>query len=404
MLHNVGLIFPVQMCTTDAAAEILESSGIAWPNAGMWYQPSRPTYHPASPVKLDTPSEDIDLHAHSPRHRTDSIAGIEERLGYKIPMQTTMYGSTQVPASVHQTSMSPIQPDDRAPTWNSIMPMPDPFVESGRRFGQGHSAERSTVSDLSMPDYSHSITPASSRNTTSDLPTQTRSATTVQYRGTPFDDFIPMFNSRNDGVSGLVAPANSRVNSATNTPQVPSRPSAAAEARAASYGYERSRAISITTKDPPPKARETSDVSMRSQFSDQPAGMKDAAEGKHPPKPASEVKGRKEGRASELDVLNHVAKKASRNSIRTSGGGKENATTTVTTTIVLSDGKRKRAGTGSGLRMTSKDEEALLGSSPTRKLSKMQSVQGILESPTSESDHSDFGNPRAPLELLDHVN
>lgn len=390
---------------TKAAAEILESSGIAWPNAGMWYQPSRPTYHPASPAKLDMASEDVDLHAHSPRHRTDSMAGIEERLGYKMPMQTSVYGSTPVPAQVQPTSISGIQPESCAPAWNSIIPMPDPFVESGRRSGQGHFAERSTASDLSMPDYSHSITPASSRNATNGLATQTRSATTVQHRGSLFDDFIPIFSSRNDGVSGLVAPANSRVNSAANTPQVPSRPSAAAEARAASYGHERSRAISITTKDPPPKARETSDVSMHSQFSDQPAGMKDAAEGKHSHKPTSEVKGRKEGRASELDVLqDHVAKKASRSSIRTSGGGKENATTMVATTIVLSDGKRKRVGTGSGLRMTSKDEEALLGSSPTRKLSKMQAVQGILESPTTDSDHSDFGTPRAPLELLDNFN
>ncbi|MCJ1245849.1 hypothetical protein MMC30_003053 [Trapelia coarctata] len=385
-----------------APQQILESSGIAWPNAGMWYQPSRPTYHPASPAKRDTPTEDVDLHAHSPRHRTDSMGGIDERLGYKMPMQSSMYGSTQMPANAQGTSISATQPDGRTPVWGSVMPMPDPFVESGRRFGRGHYGERSNESDLSMPDYSHSITPASSRNATDDFPTQIRSATTIQYRGAAFDDLIPIFSSRNDGMSGVVAPANTRVSSAANTPQIQSRPSAAAEARAASYTHERSRAISITTKDALPKARETSDISMKSQFSEQSSGLKDGAEMKQPHKPASEVKGRKEGRASELDVQNQVVKKASRSSIRTSGGGKENATTMVTTTIVLSDGKRKRASTGAGMRMTSKDEEAL-GSSPTRKVSKIQSVQGILESSASDSEQSDSANPRVPLMSLNNL-
>jgi len=402
MLHSVGVPSAAQKCTTKAATEILESSGIAWPNTGMWYQPSRPTYHPASPVKRDTPTEDVDLHAHSPRRRTDSMSGIEERLGYKMPMQSSMYGSTQMPADAQGTSRSGIQPDGCTPAWSSTMPMQDPFVESGQRFGRGHYGERSAESDLSMPDYSSSITPASSRNATNDFPTQIRSATTVQHRAAAFDELIPIFASRNDGMSGVVAPANTRVSSAANTPQIHSRPSAAAEARAASYTNERSRAVSITTKDAPPKARETSDISMKSHFSEQSSGLKDGSDAKQPHKPANEVKGRKEGRASELDVQNQVVKKASRSSIRTSGGGKENAMSTVTTTIVLSDGKRKRASTGAGLRITSKDEEAL-GSSPTRKMSKIQAVQGILESSASDSEQSDTPNPRAPLSSLGNL-
>ena len=402
MPHKVSLSSAAQKYITKVAAEILESSGIAWPNAGMWYQPSRPTYHPASPAKRDTPTEDMDLHAHSPRRRSDSMAGIDERLGYKMPMQPGLYGSTQMLANAQGTSISCIHPDGRTPAWSSTMPMPDPFVESGRRYGRSHYGERSNESDQSMPDYSQSITSASSRNPTNDFPTQVRSVTTAQHRGAVFEDLIPIFSSRNDGMSGVAAPANTRVSSAANTPQIHSRPSAAAEARVASYTHERSRAISITTKDAPPKTRETSDISMKSQFSEKSIGLKDGAELKQPHKPASEVKGRKEGRASELNVQNQVAKKASRSSIRTSGGNKENTTTTVTTTIVLSDGKRKRASTGAGLRMTAKDEEAL-GSSPTRKVSKVQAIQGTLESSASDSEQSNTPNRRAPLMSLDNL-
>lgn len=369
----------------------------------MWYQPSRPTYHPASPAKRETSSEDVDLHAHSPRHRTDSMAGIDERLAYKMPIQPGIYRSTQMPTTVQRSSISGNQPDGHGPEWNSVMPMADPFVESGRRYGQGHYGARTSESDQSMPDYSRSITPASSRNATNDLLTQIRSATAVQHKDGTFDDLIPIFHSRNDSPSGLVAPANTRVSSAATTPLIHSRPSAAAEARAASYTHERARAISISTKDAYPKTREPSDVSMKSQFSEQSAGLKDAAEPKLPQKPASEVKGRKEGRASDLEVQSHVAKKPSRSSIRTSGGGKENATTTVTTTIILSDGKRKRASTGSGIRLTSKDEDAL-GSSPTRKVTKKQTVQSILESSASDSEQSDIANSRAPLTSLDNIN
>ena len=387
------------MAPLTIAADILESSGIAWPNAGMWYQSSRPAYHITLPAKRGGPTEDMDLHAHSPRKRVDSTARIEDRMAHSMPIQKSTFGSMQPPATIQPPILSKFHYSNRAPDWASAMPMSDPFVESSRYMNRRYG-NRSNESDQPMPYYSRSITPASMHNAPHHMQTHFRPITALHNEAI-FNDVESIFNTQNNTLSGVIAPAHTRVSSAANTPPIQSRPSAAAEARAASYTstHERSRAISITTKDAPPKPRKPSDISMKSQFSKEQPGTKPTAKVRPYLKPATELKGRKEGRGSEqLEAYSLFQKRASKSSIKTSGSGKENTTATVTTTVVLSDGKRKRASTASEIQLSAKDEEAL-GSSPTGKVSKKMGSPGAdIESPET------LTVTRVPLEEVSNVN
>ncbi|MCJ1378895.1 hypothetical protein MMC17_001994 [Xylographa soralifera] len=383
------------------AAEVLENCGIAWPNAGMWYQSPHPMYNVASPVKKEPLSETIDLHAHSPRRHQESMASLQGKLASKISLPPNISKVMQSPAGMQPSALQEINLQSRAAAWNSLTQMPDPFIEGSRTFMQNHYPSRlNNKSDVSMPDYSRSITPASSRNLTSEIPTHVRPSNTMQNQEAFFSDILPLFNTCENELSGVIAPTNTRVSSAANTPPIPPRPSAAAEARAASYSKERPRAVSITTKDAPPKPRESSDISMQSGCSEDQASSKDIADVKVHIKPASDIKGRKEGRASELDIPTHIQKKSSNSSISSSMGNKENTTTRISTTVVLSDGKRKRASTIP--QITSKDEEAL-GSSPTRKAPKKQTSKGHINPTCAGEPFDDRLGERSPLGSLDNL-
>lgn len=330
------------------------------------------------------------------------MASMQEKMGTKVPILSSINRPIQPPMVMQPSAMQDLCIDNRNTAWNSVTQMPDPFVEGTRHFMHNQYAARSTKSDLSMPDYSHSITPSSSRNATNEFRANTTATGAVQNHEAIFGDLLPLFSAHDDGASGVVAPANTRVSSAANTPPIPSRPSAAAEARAASYSKERSRAVSITTKDVPSKPREPSDVSMKSQFSEDQASSKDIADVKLHTKPASEVKGRKEGRAGELDVPSHLQKRSSNSSIGSTGSKKENGTTRITTTIVLSDGKRKRVSTIP--RLPSKDEEDL-SSSPTVKAAKKKASKTQLVNPACAAEPMIDGklDARPPLTSVDNV-
>ncbi|MCJ1291688.1 hypothetical protein MMC34_003233 [Xylographa carneopallida] len=358
-------------------------------------------YNVASPVKKEPLPDTLDLHAHSPRRRQDSIASLQEKLASKISLPPSIYKAMQPPAGMPPSAIQEMNYETRAAAWNSLTQMPDPFIEGYRTLTQNHYPSRSNnKSDVSMPDYSRSITPASSRNLTSEIPTHVRPSNTMQNPETMFSDMMPLFNNCENDISGVIAPANTRVSSAANTPPIPSRPSAAAEARASSYSKERSRAVSITAKDAPPKPRESSDISMQSGCSEDQTSTKNLADVRVHIKPASDVKGRKEGRVSELDIPTHVQKKSSNSSIGSGTGNKENATTRVITTVVLSDGKRKRASTIP--QITSKDEEDL-GSSPSRKAPKKQTSKGQINPMSAREPFDDTLGERSPLGSLDNL-
>jgi hypothetical protein len=351
----------------------------------MWYQPSRPMYHPASPTKQE-PSEETDMHAHSPRRRIDSasMTSLDEKMSDKM---SVTYGSMHSSQRPHGS-----QPVSQVPGWPA---MPDPFVEIGHHNRYG---VRSSELDASMLDY---FNPTGGRNASDDV--SMRSLNNSSHQDV-LDDLIPIFSC--DNSSGTNAPANTRVSSAVNTPNVPTRPSAAAEARAASYkdSQERMRAVSIISKDDTPKRRDPSDVSMQSRFSED---VTEAAKFQVRV-PAMEIKGRKEGKGNEQGMPSEEKKekKASRVSTgRMGSSDKENEQENdkiVIATVSLSDGKRKRVNTGLGQELLRNAVEGRMSSSPTT-----ARVKRVLVGDSGSEDEEEsvgLGKERVVLGALGDMN
>jgi len=213
-----------------------------------------------------------------------------------------------------------------------------------------------------MPDYSNSLTPASSRNHSNHQ--DPLSAATMDNTLDPEE----LDNSPNRPASrGTIPPANTRVNSAANTPR--SRPSAAAEARASSYSHSQARSVPVTTRDPPPpEVREPSDVSMKLRLSEGQAEANEQNEMKTK-KPARDVKGRKEGKAFELGLGPQIHRMLSAEVLESQK--KENMHGSAEKPIVLSDSKRKR----STIALSEANRalnEINPNSSPCRKVSKVE--------------------------------
>ncbi len=207
-----------------------------------------------------------------------------------------------------------------------------------------------------MSDYSHSTTPASSRHHSNhngifdSMPENPESQ---------FDELMAAFSPHKE-MTGTYAPANTRVSSTTNSPSKHLRPSAAADARAASYSHVNTRSVSVTTRDPqqpPPQTRDCSDVGMKSCFSNQKNEQPVKA------KPATKIKSRKENRPSEDSVHSKPQqRKSSVRPIKTEESVEEKP-------MLINDSKRKRSSVPVGQRVL---VENLLSSSPTRKVSKIE--------------------------------
>ncbi|EEP77258.1 predicted protein [Uncinocarpus reesii 1704] len=132
-----------------APLNILEHSNIAWPNPGMWLQGPRPFLqysfgHEKGYIKDD------EAHSHSPtRHEGRPIIG--------------NIGSSQamLPYRLQPTAAMPWQHNpwpEGDPGW--VVPTPpilDPFVDPYRN----RANNRSTIDDISMPDYVGSTTNSS---------------------------------------------------------------------------------------------------------------------------------------------------------------------------------------------------------------------------------------------------
>ena len=294
------------------------------------------------------------------------------------------------------------------PFWSQHGPMHDPFTGSAnptsfyktvtgrdsRSSGDVSMLDRSRYTssshDQSMPDYSHKSTSSSSRNI-SDMGPNAFGHLDPYYLGSMFhprqesstanqiDNVAAPHSPRNISTSGISAPSNTRVSSAANTPPK------ASNAASISGNKDRIpatsnnlRSVSVTTRDlPPPLAYLSSSDVLPSVERGAPGQHTDLAgtmpqQGTVKRKPVGRPKGRKEGKASELDGAKITGTKVQRSA--TTGSmvpeGKENAGKSPEKT---SEGKRKR---------TSNVEAkvALLDaigdqnvSSPTRKLSKMES-------------------------------
>lgn len=306
----------------DLDAGVLEDSGIAYPNPGMLYQLQNQIFGTILTRKQEL---DPDAHSHSPRHRGSIASAPQSRIAISP--------SPKFPdVRAHEHALTGSQFAD--PYW---APMPagyDIFMDGARYQTFKKWAATSSSGDLSMPDYSHSLTPASSRSHSNHQ--DPVSAAIMDNTLNPEE----LENSPNRPASrGTIPPANTRVNSATNTPR--SRPSTAAEARASSYSHSQARSVSVTTRDPPPpEVREPSDISMKSEL---PEGQQEANEQNEIriKKPAKDVKGRKEGKAFELGLGPQIQRKLSAELLERQN--KENMHGSVEKPIVLSDSKRKKS-------------------------------------------------------------
>ena len=324
----------------------------------MLYQLQNQIFGPLSPRKQEP---DPDAHGHSPRQRGTMPVTIQSRMAMAPPLAYPDYMAP--PARTR-----PPQLGD--PYWSPMPPAYDVFMDDTRYHAFRRWGAPSSSGDQSMPDYSHSLTPASSR-------THSNHQEPVTVVGAPINTTVTcgeLDNSPNrPASSGTIAPANTRVSSAANTPPTRSRPSAAAEARANSYSHSQARSVSVTTRDPPPlEVREPSDVSMQSRFSGSQAEGTEQGEPKIKTKPATDVKGRKEGKACELGLGPQIQKKLSAEIFERQN--KENTHGSAEKPIVLSDGKRKR--TTNALSEAGRAlNEINPNSSPSRKVSKVENAR-----------------------------
>ena len=302
----------------------------------------------------------------------------------------------------------------------------------------------SSFRSFPMPDYSRSLSPASSRRShplpnDSCPPTLPSSRQASQVHnpainefdvsesiGQPFQDhqshhpesqFEEMMALRSprkgSAMSGISAPSNTRVNSATNTPRLHSNGmSAAAQDRASSYP-DHPRSVSVTTRDPPPPVDQVSCSGTKSSSSRplkvSPNIGNDVAEAKPisdtviKKKPIGRPKGRKEGKTSDMVDANESTNKVNRRATTgtISALGKENDNRS---TENLSDGKRKRAIDNAGSKITLGDRLANHDElSPTRKVSKTQSAavvisKGLADMPNSTGEITRARSPLGDIE------
>ncbi|KAL8919097.1 MAG: hypothetical protein Q9208_006981 [Pyrenodesmia sp. 3 TL-2023] len=252
---------------------------------------------------------------------------------------------------------------------------------------RNHQASRRLVthmsaSDISMPDYSHSITPTTSRDPSLHDVRQIYDGS-VQQQPSQFDELIAALSPAK--ASGTQAPPTTRVSSAANSPPATLRPIESPEVRVISY-HSQPRAVSLTTRDaPPPSTRGPSEKSMKSGIFELEAENKVEARPRIIATPSKEVRGRKEGKSSEVDL-----------SLSTDPG----KALTGSGAFTASDGKRKRASVTSMCNVLSEMSDGP-GSSPSRKLSKKG--QPDRASSSADSPKSPETVAWAPLGALHNI-
>lgn len=295
----------------------------------MLYQMQNEIFGPPSPRKVQ--GHDSDAYGHSPRQRVAAL----ESLRSKIVAGPALSYQDYLAATVRPCAPRLGDPS-RSPGPLSY----DIFTDDARYHAFSRFAARSSSGDASMPDDSRSLTPASSRNHSDHQNITQREK--VAHAANHSDVMCEQLDiSPNRPVSaGTIAPANTRVSSENSTPTIRKKPSVAA--RTTPYSHTQARAVTLTTRDPqqPTSAiRESSDVSMQTAQSKIQKGAIEQDQAMVRKKPARDVKGRKEGKADELEIAEQVQKKRSAETIRS--GGQENIERGELS--LLTDSKRKRS-------------------------------------------------------------
>lgn len=445
----------------------------------MYYRSSEHVYSPLSPRK--TTEVDPDSHAHSPRHRSE----------IPNPYARTRIDANRSPPRMPHEAVGPNSsqrtlPQD-LPGFSHSWYMNDPFVgtanssnsHSWRSLTRNSSrsnditmADQFTVSsgsrDQSMPDYTHSLSPATLSLRSHALPdysrpvspTSLRSELIADYsrplslvssrqaseweqalagagplprgallherdindqgalscldsdeadlRDSQCNDSMALHGSRKALSSGTLAPANSRVSSAANTPPAGTQPSAAAKARASSYSGVPQRVVSVTVRDAAaPNACSATEKDHRYLSASRQSEIHEELTPKAQPvikrKPSMNVKGKKEGRTSELS-LGVPAPSQRRSSIASVQIlEKENAKTNKVKSTKSGDSKRRRI--SNTLDSTVTLEAGSCHGSPILRKPSQDETGG--DSPLKINDTDDLTAEgvvvRTPLEPLDNI-
>ncbi|KAL8892657.1 MAG: hypothetical protein Q9215_000406 [Flavoplaca cf. flavocitrina] len=368
-----------------APLAILEEALIAWPNAGMWKQMSQPLHAPAYEDGAMNVDAHADAHAHSPRRR--NMDAPTASVAPELLMNVSMPPPARRSVLLNDCS------------WAPNPQMQDPFVDKHRHQASREWGTRVSTSDDSMPDYSQSITPRSTRDHSLQEMQSTQGGPFLQH-DSQLEELLSSFSPANP--NGTQAPPTTRVSSASNSPPAAYRAIGGPHLRTGPLQGQ-PRSVSMTTREAPPRStREMSDVSMKSRFSDKSnVSEQQAAEREHGHSrvrrtPAIEVKSRKEGQGSESDLLALPSRQTGTVKRRQKSATNEGEEMSAST----SDIKRKREGVNSISKLPSEPSEGN-ESSPSRKISKtvcMNSSGGAVARATREEDA-----PRAPLSLLENV-
>ena len=353
----------------------------------MWYPNPQVMFNATSPRKVDVTS-DPDAHAHSPRRHGVANSNRDPRPSSEVLTPCHLLPRPNVSRSMGPPLLPGQRPFLDSNSWSILPPMPDPFMISRKpRSGPSSSC------DEAMPDYSYSTTSASSRNVSHEVPSDMAwsAAGSSQHEIEDCAHSLPRAYSPPTATgagrlhNGWVAPANTRVNSAANTPPIETRPSAAARAGASSGSHPKNFSVSETAEDPTLPQMKQSWRAIDLADRKKPSGVFRGEEWipKNDIKPADLIKSRKEGSNSETGSLPKPPKvlrgKSSQLYInRRASEGKENAT---------SDSKRKRVVSAPGQKFVI-DDGGPPDLSPTRRVSKVTKVK-ISNSPSKQIEHEE---------------
>lgn len=352
----------------------------------MWHQATQQLYAPSSPCNIGV--VDPDAHAHSPRRRHTFRELNSNAAAAIIPPR--LLSQTNGPPAAHRSTMMSHS------NWATVPLLQEHFIEGHKSQMPRRIPTRISISDDSMPDYSYSNTPRSSRDPSLNDLQNIYDKPAVQQES-QFEELMAVFSPAKP--SGTQAPPTTRVSSATNSPPMSLRNSDGPEIRITSH-HSQPRAVPlITCEAVPPSARVPSDTSMNSRFSESQVGEKVKAHPRIKMVPATEVKGRKEGKGSEHNSSTSIGEGEMSTE---STGSRPKSTTNKSGEYSTSpkDSKRKRASLTSVTNQVSEDSEGPQ-SSPSRKTSKKGRKD--VSSDPAHSPKSPESVIRAPLVSLHNV-
>ncbi|KAL2009317.1 hypothetical protein VTN00DRAFT_7511 [Thermoascus crustaceus] len=330
----------------------------------MWYQAPRNLFKYHSGSGLSDRNDTEDAHAHSPTRHENRTSGT----GSSLNGSQAMYSAW--PYRLFPPPLAQWQNDPREPRWPAPNPpMADPFVEPFVNHGP-HRRQRSTLEDVPMPDYVGSSSTSSraiSNMTGVSFEHSKQPSVTAPIDDEQYNQLIEAFSPSKAPASGTHAPTNTP----SSAPPIATKPSAAAEARSASYSKSGNR---------PPVLKEVSqpgtrDVSGGSSTKSVPTAdnIVGPVTARKVITPSGNIKGKKEGKGIQDNKENETTSESSSREVsRASNSQPRVVVRSGANVMVSSEPKRKMSG-GLALEETMQlAKEDTIVISPSMKLSESE--------------------------------